>query len=631
MAREGKGKIFINYRRGDDPGFTTALYMHLEDRIGRGRMFMDVESHIRPGEDFAEVLASQVASCEVFLVVIGPRWTELLSLRASDPEDFVTIEIKAAIDQGKRIIPVLVGGAAFPRSEQLPEQIRAITRKHAVTIRPDRFKVDCEGLSAALTSALAEADLQNQHRVDEGKESAYKSTPVIDAEITAVQLDESASSNAPLNASVKAPPHIISAAASKKIARRLIPYLMLCYFIAYLDRVNLGFAALTFKSDLGFSNAVFGLGAGIFFAGYLFFEVPSNIILEKVGARVWIARIMVTWGIISAAMAFVHDETSFYIIRFLLGVAEAGFFPGIILYLTYWYTSTERAGMIGLFMVAVALSGVIGAPLSTLILTELGWRSLFIIEAAPAVILGVITYFYLTDGPAKAQWLTDEERKAVIARFDGERASREAIRKFSLREALLHPRVLGLGLVYFGVVTGLYGLGFWLPLIVKASGVSTSMTGWVVAIPYVFSAIIMVLWTRHSDHTGERVWHVALPAFLGGAGLIADAYLGDPVIAMAALTLGSVGTFAALPTFWTLPTALLTGTAAAGGIALINSIGNIGGFVGPSLVGWIRDYSGNAALATASLGGFMILSGLVTLALGHDSRMESSATAAHTA
>jgi len=415
--------------------------------------------------------------------------------------------------------------------------------------------------------------------------------------------------------------------ALRKTARRLIPYLMLCYFVAYLDRVNLGFAALTFKGDLGFSDAVFGLGAGIFFAGYFIFEVPSNIILDKVGARKWIARIMVTWGLVSASMAFVHDETSFYGIRFLLGVAEAGFFPGIILYLTYWYTAAERAKMVGLFMVAIALSGIIGAPLSSFILTSMGgvqdlksWQWLFIIEAAPAVLLGIVTYFYLTDRPAEARWLTPDEREKVTQRLITEKESREAIRKFSVGEALRHPRVFGLALVYFGIVTGLYGLGFWLPQIVKAFGLSTSMTGWVVAIPYVFSAAIMIPWTRHSDHTGERVWHVALPAFLGGAGLIAGAYLGDPLLAMVALTLASVGTFGALPTFWTLPTAILTGTAAAAGIALINAVGNLGGFVGPYIVGWIR-YK-DPALATAALGGFMILGGLITLILGHDKEME---------
>jgi MFS transporter, ACS family, tartrate transporter len=418
--------------------------------------------------------------------------------------------------------------------------------------------------------------------------------------------------------------------ASRKIAWRLIPYLMLCYFVAYLDRVNLGFAALTFKGDLGFGDAVFGLGAGIFFAGYFIFEVPSNIVLEKVGARVWIARIMVTWGLVSAAMAFVQGETSFYIVRFLLGVAEAGFFPGIILYLTYWYTSAERAKMIGLFMVAIALSSIVGSPLSAFILANMGglqdlkgWQWLFIIEAMPAIVLGAVTYFYLTDRPADASWLTPEERQGVTQRLAAEKASREAVRKFSVGQALTNPRVLGLALVYFGIVTGLYGLGFWLPQIVKAFGLSTSMTGWVVAIPYVFSAIVMVLWSRHSDRTGERVWHVAVAAFLGGAGLIAGAYLGDPVLAMAALTLGSIGTFAALPTFWTLPTALLTGTAAAAGIALINSIGNLGGFAGPYLVGWIRETFKDPALATASLGGFMILAGIITVALGHDRRMEA--------
>ncbi len=441
-------------------------------------------------------------------------------------------------------------------------------------------------------------------------------------------------------------------AASSKIAWRLIPYLMLCYFVAYLDRVNLGFAALTFKSDLGLSDAVFGLGAGIFFAGYFIFEVPSNIVLERVGARAWIARIMVTWGIISAAMAFVSNETlfalnigewqfrvtSFYIVRFLLGVAEAGFFPGIILYLTYWYTSAERTRMVGLFMIAIALSGVIGSPLSSYILTSLAgvaglksWQWLFLIEAAPAVVLGIVTYFYLTDKPADAPWLTAEERQTVMGRLAAEKADKEAIHKFSLGEALTHPRIWGLSLVYFGIVTGLYGLGFWLPQIVKAFGLSTAMTGWVVAIPYVFSALVMIPWTRNSDRTGERVWHVAIPAALGGAGLIAGAYLGDPLLAMIALTIGSIGTFAALPTFWSLPTALLTGTAAAGGIALINAVGNVGGFVGPYLVGWIRDTFKDPALATASLGGFMILAGVITLLLGHDSRMEAHAAAHRTA
>jgi D-galactonate transporter len=404
---------------------------------------------------------------------------------------------------------------------------------------------------------------------------------------------------------------------------------MLCYFVAYLDRVNLGFAALTFKDDLALSDVVYGLGAGIFFAGYFIFEVPSNILLERIGARVWIARIMVTWGLISACMVFVGGETSFYVIRFLLGAAEAGFYPGIILYLTYWYTSAERAKMIALFMVAVALSSVVGSPLSSLILTSLGgvsglkgWQWLFLLEAAPAIVLGIATYFYLTDKPSEASWLTREERELVSSRLAAEKTSREAIRKFTLAEALVHPRILGLGFVCFGIVTGLYGLGYWLPQIVKSFGLTTSATGWVVAIPYLFSAIIMVPWARHSDATGERVWHVSAAALLGGAGLIAGAYLGDPFLAMAALTVGCIGILAAVPPFWSLPAAMLTGTAAAGGIALINAIGNVGGFVGPYLVGWVRETFKDPALATASLGGFLILAGIVTVALGHDPRME---------
>lgn len=437
-------------------------------------------------------------------------------------------------------------------------------------------------------------------------------------------------------------PQTAAQSASAKIAKRLIPFLIVCYFISYLDRVNLGFAALTFRQDLAITAEVFGLGAGIFFLGYFLFEVPSNLLLEKVGARIWIARIMITWGLISAAMALVQGEVSFYSVRFLLGLAEAGFFPGIILYLTYWYTAAERAKVVGMFMVAVPLSSAIGSPLSSWILnafTGVGglasWQWLFIIEALPAIVFGIIVWFYLDDGPAEAKWLTVEEKQAVIAHLAGERESREAIRKFTLGEALTNPRVLGLALVYFGVVTGLYGFGFWAPQIIKAFGLTIAQTGWVAAIPFLAGALVMVPWTRHSDRTRERVWHVALPAFLGGLGLIVGSYMKDPYIAMLFLTLGSVGTFATLPTFWTLPTALLTGTAAAGGIALINAIGNVGGFVGPYLVGWIKDnalamkivadQTGANALSVAVIGGFMIAAGLLVVALGHDSSLEDGA------
>ena len=431
-------------------------------------------------------------------------------------------------------------------------------------------------------------------------------------------------------------------AASAKIARRLIPFLALCYFVSYLDRVNLGFAALTFRRDLGLSAEAFGLGAGVFFLGYFLFEAPSNLLLERVGARVWIARIMVSWGLVSAGMALVRDENSFYLVRFLLGLAEAGFFPGIILYLTYWFTAAERAKAVGLFMVAVPLSSMVGAPLSSWILEAFAgvgglasWQWLFIIEAAPALVLGVVTFFFLDDGPAQADWLSDAEKQALLADLARERASREALRKFSLGEALAHPRVIGLAFVYFGIVCGLYGFGFWAPQIVRAFGLTLGQTGWVVALPFVAGALAMIPWSRHSDRTRERIWHVALPIFLGGAGLIAGAYLHSPVLAMIALTFSSIGTFAALPTFWTLPTALLTGTAAAGGIAIVNAIGNLGGFVGPYLVGWIKDHAlalgvvadapGADALALASIGGLMIGSGLLALALGHDPALEAGA------
>ena len=434
----------------------------------------------------------------------------------------------------------------------------------------------------------------------------------------------------------------VQAAASSKIAWRLIPFLIVCYFISYLDRVNLGFAALTFRQDLNISAEAFGLGAGIFFLGYFLFEVPSNILLEKVGARIWIARIMFTWGLVSAAMALVQGENSFYFVRFLLGLAEAGFFPGIILYLTYWFTAAERAKVVGMFMVAIPLSSAIGAPVSSFILDSFkhvgglaSWQWLFIIEAAPALVVSIVVYMFLNDGPADANWLTADEKQAVIARLAGERSSREAIRKFTLAQALTNPRVLGLAFVYFGVVTGLYGFGFWAPQIVKAFGLSIQQTGWVVAIPFVCGALLMAPWSHHSDRTRERVWHVALPAFLGGTGLIVGSYMQSPLLAMIALTLGSIGTFAALPTFWTLPTALLTGTAAAGGIALINAIGNVGGFVGPYLVGWIKDnalamkivadQAGANALSIAVIGCFMIAAGVLALALGHDPALEDGA------
>jgi ACS family tartrate transporter-like MFS transporter len=422
--------------------------------------------------------------------------------------------------------------------------------------------------------------------------------------------------------------------ASGKIVRRLIPFLMLCYFAAYLDRVNVGFAALTMNADLALSAELFGFGAGIFFVGYFLFEVPSNLLLERLGARAWIARIMVTWGALAAGMAFVTGPLSFCVMRFLLGVAEAGFFPGIILYLTYWFTAEERARWIGLFMTAIPLSSVIGGPVSGWILDHLngayglaGWQWLFLIEGLPTVAIGFACLGCLDDGPAQASWLDADERDALLGRLATERQQREAVHAFTLREALTNRRVLALSLVYFGIVSGNYGLGYWLPSIVAdvarsggldaATGIRLhTLTGVLVAVPYALAVVAMIAWTRRSDRTGERVWHVAGPSLLGGVSLAAAALLADPWLAALALTLAAVCTYAALPTFWTLPTAFLTGTAAAAGIALVNSLGNLGGFVGPYLLGWLQQTTGAPSAGLLVLAACYAMAGGVTAWVG---------------
>ena len=417
--------------------------------------------------------------------------------------------------------------------------------------------------------------------------------------------------------------------ASAKIRRHLLPFLVVCYFAAYLDRVNVGFAALTMNADLGIGPEAFGFTAGIFFLGYCLFEVPSNILLEKFGARRWIARIMITWGLVSASMAFVSSVTGLSIVRFFLGVAEAGFFPGIIFYLTYWVPAAQRAHIVTFFMAAIPISNLVGAPLSGLILDQFngiaglkGWQWLFILEAIPSILLGIAAFWMLPDKPRDAPWLTTDESRALENQIGAEIQDREGVQKFTLPQALTHPRVVALGIVYFGVATGMYGLTFWLPQIIKAFGLSNTQTGFVTAVPYIVAVIFMLFWGRHSDATGERLWHIALPAFLGGAALIGGTQVTDLLPAMALLTVAACGFFTAMPLFWTLPTALLTGTAAAGGIALINAIGNIGGFIGPYLVGWMKGHGFTSSIAVASLASFAIAAGLLVLALGHDARLE---------
>jgi MFS family permease len=380
---------------------------------------------------------------------------------------------------------------------------------------------------------------------------------------------------------------------------------------------------------LGFTSAVYGFGGGIFFLGYFIFEVPSNVLLAKVGARVWIARILITWGIISACTALVSGALSFYSVRFVLGVAEAGFFPGIILYLTWWFPSYYRSRITGVFMAAIPLSNILGSLVSGELLNLdgwmgiAGWQWLFILEAVPAVVLGVVFWLFMTDWPSEAHWLTAEQRNWLMGRLEAERSQRESIRAYSLRQALLNRRVLLLSLVYFGGTFAGYGIALFQPQIVHRLAAGFGMTGVINAIPYVFAACAMILWGRHSDRTGERPRHVAIAYSVGAIGLIATSLMTDPFLTMTMLVIAAMGQSSTGPTFWSLPTAMLSGTAAAGGIALINALGNLGGFFGPYLFGLIKDATGGSfmfALMVLALG--PIMSASIVLILGHDRRLE---------
>ncbi|KEA03378.1 MFS transporter [Rhizobium rhizogenes] len=420
----------------------------------------------------------------------------------------------------------------------------------------------------------------------------------------------------------------------RKITIRIVPFIMLLYLIAFLDRVNIGFAALEMNKDLGFSSTVFGFGAGIFFLGYFLFEVPSNLILNKVGARIWITRVMITWGIVSGLMAFVQGATSFYVLRFLLGVAEAGFFPGIILYLSFWFPARRRAAVTALFMAAAPLSTVLGSPISGALMQMhglmglAGWQWMFLIEAAPALIFGVVVLFYLTDRPAKAKWLSDEERNWLVKTMEDEQKSRGVKASHSIWAGLVDIRVLALALVYFGTSAGLYTLGIWAPQIIKEFGLSSLDVGFLNAIPATFAVVAMVLWARHSDRTGERTWHVVLACLLAAAGLAFAAGATGVLAVLVALTLVNIGISCSKPPLWSMPTLFLSGPAAAAGIATINSIGNLGGFVGPSMIGWIKDLTGGFAGGLCFVAGLLVLSAALTLILSRAAAKASAIQAA---
>jgi ACS family tartrate transporter-like MFS transporter len=409
----------------------------------------------------------------------------------------------------------------------------------------------------------------------------------------------------------------------RKAAWRLIPFMGVLYLLAFLDRVNISFAALTMNGELAFSATVFGNGAGIFFLGYVLFEVPSNLMLHKVGARRWIARIMVSWGLVSAAMAFIQTPWSFYALRFLLGVAEAGFFPGMILYLTYWFPAPRRGRILGAFMVFLPFASVIGAPISTALLDLNllglhGWQWLFLLEGAPAVVLGFIVLKVLTDRPAHAQWLTPNERDRLLRLLPRE-LNVSAEHAVTTLQAFLHPKVWLLCLIYFALLIALYGYNFWLPQIIQSLGaLSHREIGRLTLLPNLIAAAGIYAWGRHSDMTGERRWHLALPAFLAAIGLaIASNAAIHPVGVVSALVLGALGIYATLPVFWTLPTAMFSGVAAAGGIALINAIGSIGGYFGPSIVGRFKDSSGNYHSGLRALALSLLLAGILALLIGN--------------
>jgi MFS transporter, ACS family, tartrate transporter len=419
----------------------------------------------------------------------------------------------------------------------------------------------------------------------------------------------------------------------RKITLRIVPFVMLLYFIAFIDRVNIGFAAVTMNKDLGFSPTVFGFGAGIFFLGYFLFEVPSNLVLDKVGARIWIARVMITWGLISGAMAFVQGPNSFYALRFLLGAAEAGFFPGIILYLSYWFPARQRAAVTAIFMAAAPLSTVLGSPVSGALLEMhgvlglSGWQWMFIVEAVPAIILGIVVLFYMTDRPEKAKWLRDDERNWLVTTMNAESAKKAGTASHSVWRGLAEPRVIALSLVYFGTSAGLYTLGIWAPQIIKEFGLSSLQVGFLNALPGIVAIIAMVLWARHSDRSGERTWHVVGACLLASLGLVLAGFAGSVLAVLLALTLVNIGISSAKPPLWSMPTMFLSGSAAAAGIATINSIGNLGGFVGPAMIGWIKDLTGSFQGGLFFVAGLLVLSAVLTLALARSQRTSDAAAA----
>ena len=420
--------------------------------------------------------------------------------------------------------------------------------------------------------------------------------------------------------SVSSPNPDVATITLRKVTLRLIPFLFLLYIVAWLDRVNVGFAALQMNSNLGFSSAAFGFGSGVFFLGYCLCEVPSNLILHRVGARRWIARIMMSWGAISVSMMFVRSTSAFYTLRFLLGAAEAGFFPGVVYYLSHWYPEAQRARAIAAFMTAVPVSGVIGGPLSGALLNLngvfglAGWQWLFLVEGVPAILRGAIVLAYLTDRPEAARWLTSAEKDWLVRRLAAEDGSRGATH--SIVSALTNPIIWMLGIIFLLAAVGFYGYSFWAPLVVKSlTGASDLGVGIVIGLMSAVTIILMLLNSMHSDRTDERPWHVFLPLLVMGAGFFGCALLRQPILALLFLAMVPIGHCAAYGPFWSLPSRFLTGAPAAAGIALVVTIANVGGLIGPTIIGTMKDRFGTHGPAFTLLGGCAIVAALLAIAL----------------
>jgi ACS family tartrate transporter-like MFS transporter len=417
----------------------------------------------------------------------------------------------------------------------------------------------------------------------------------------------------------------VEARARRRITRRLMPFVFGVFIVCYLDRVNVSYAGFKMNPALGFDAEVFGFGAGIFFVGYILLEIPSTLMVERWSARRWMARIMVSWGLMAVLMGAIHTATQFYAVRFLLGVAEAGYFPGMIVYLSHWFRYEDRARAVALFMAAIPIANILGAPVSGRLLSVdwfgiSGWRWLFILEGLPAIVLGIIALFYLTDWPREAHWLSEDEREWITNELEKEAEAKKQTRHYSALAALKEPRVIILMLVYFFSVTCTYGFNIWLPTVVKrASGLSDFMVGLLVAVPYLVGLLAMIAVGASSDRTRERRWHTAISLVVGGAGLILGALSKDITASMVFFCAAGAGLLSFLPSFWALPTSFLGGTPAAAAIGLINSVGNLGGFAGPYVVGYLERRTGSFIAGLTYLSVSAAVAAVLVLSLRHRS------------